>query len=84
MLAMKKRLTIKLDEELIMHAKKFAKSNNKSLSSIVESYLLTLIETKNNEEISPKISRLIGIIKLPRNFNYKKERQKNLIKKYGL
>lgn len=81
---MKKRLTIKLDEALIIRAKQYAKSTDKSLSAIVENYLLTLIETKNNEEISTKLRSLMGIVKLPKKFDYKKERQKNLLKKYGL
>jgi len=80
---MKKRLTIQLDEELIKRVKQYAISNNKSLSAIVENYLLTLIQTKNKEEISVKLRSLIGIVKLPKNFDYKKERQKNLLKKYG-
>lgn len=81
---MKKRLTIQLDEELIKRVKQYAISNNKSLSAIVENYLLTLIQTKNKEEISVKLKSLIGIVKLPKNFDYKKERQKYLLKKYGL
>lgn len=81
---MKKRLTIKLDEAIIKRAKQYAKANNKSLSAIVENYLIKLIDIKNNEEISPKLRSLMGIVKLPKNFDYKKEMQQKLIKKYGL
>lgn len=73
-----------LDVQLIKRAKQYAKSNNKSLSSIVEAHLRKLTDTKNPKEISPKVRSFIGIVRLSKNFDYKKEMQKRLLKKYGL
>lgn len=36
------------------------------------------------ENISPKVKSLSGIVKLPKNFDEKKEFEKYLSKKYGL
>ncbi|MBK7884369.1 MAG: hypothetical protein IPJ81_11720 [Chitinophagaceae bacterium] len=77
------KLTLTIEESVISSAKKYATKKGKSLSDIVENYLKS-ISTKENEPIaiSPKISKLMGVIKLPRNFNYKIELEKALIKKY--
>jgi hypothetical protein len=77
------KLTLTLDNAVIAVAKKYAKNKGKSLSGIVENYLKSL--TSNNEleeEISPKILKLMGCIDLPENYDYKKELSKSLNKKY--
>jgi len=44
---------------------------------------MSLTSKENKEEtISPKILKLMGVIKLPNNFDYKKELTKALAKKY--
>jgi hypothetical protein len=68
---------------VIAIAKKYAKQNGKSLSDIVENYLMSLSSKGNTEEnISPSVLKLMGSIKLPDNFDYKKELTKGLAKKY--
>jgi hypothetical protein len=78
------KLTLTIDDSVITVAKKYAKNNGKSLSDIVENYLMTLTakESKEEEAISPKILKLMGTIKLPEDFDYKKELTKGLAKKY--
>lgn len=78
------KLTLTIDDSVITVAKKYAKNNGKSLSDIVENYLMTLTakESKEDEAISPKILKLMGTIKLPEDFDYKKELTKGLAKKY--
>lgn len=77
------KLTLTIDDSVISIAKKYAKQKGKSLSDIVENYLMSLTSKENKEEkISPKILKLMGVIKLPDNFNYKKELTKALAKKY--
>jgi len=77
------KLTLTIDDSVIAIAKKYAKQNGKSLSDIVENYLMSLSSTGNTEEnISPSILKLMGSIKLPDNFDYKKELTKGLAKKY--
>jgi hypothetical protein len=77
------KLTLTIDDSVIAIAKKYAKQNGKSLSDIVENYLMSLSSKGNTEEnISPSILKLLGSIKLPDNFDYKKELTKGLAKKY--
>jgi hypothetical protein len=60
------KLTLKLDELIIEQAKNYAKSNNISLSKLIESYLQTLTSKKQRTiEISPLVESLTGIVKLP-------------------
>ncbi|MFO0321780.1 MAG: DUF6364 family protein [Bacteroidota bacterium] len=77
------KLTLTTDDSVISIAKKYAKQKGKSLSVIVKNYLMSLTSKENKEEtISPKILKLMGVIKLPNNFDYKKELTKALAKKY--
>jgi hypothetical protein len=79
------KLTLTIDDSVISVAKIYAKKNGKSISDIVENYLMSLTSKENKEEnISPRILKLMGVIDLPKDFNYKKELTKGLSKKYKL
>lgn len=79
------KLTLTIDDSVIATAKEFAKNNGKSLSQIVENYLVTLTgPDKMQEEISPRILKLMGAIELPEDFDYKKSLTEALSKKYKL
>ncbi len=79
------KLTLTIDDSVISVAKKYAKTKGKSLSDIVENYLMTLTAKEEKiETISPKILKLMGVIDLPEDFNYKKELSRGLSKKYKL
>ena len=79
------KLTLTIDDSVIAIAKKYAKNKGKSLSDIVENYLMTLTSKESKEEaISPKILKLQGIIDLPKDFNYKKSLGKELSRKYKI
>jgi len=78
------KLTLSVEEKVIERAKVYAKKTGRSLSDIVEGYLdsLTSDSDKKNEDISPKLRKLIGAIKLPKNFNEQKIKREYLEKKY--
>ena len=77
------KLTLTLNQQVIESAKAYAKRNGKSLSSIVESYLRSLEQTEEMKQtISPEVKRLLGSVKLSKNFDYKKELQEAMIKKH--
>ena len=79
------KLTLTIDDAVISVAKKYAKHKGKSLSGIVENYLMTLTTNETRDEhISPKILKLMGAIELPKDFDYKKELSKGLAKKYKI
>jgi hypothetical protein len=68
------KLTLTVEESTIKKAKSYAKHTGRSLSELIENYLETLVEQNNDkEQLSPKLKQLIGIVKLPENFDEKKE-----------
>ncbi len=80
---MDKKLTLSLNEKVIEQAKIYAKKNQTSLSRLVESYLASVIDTKvENEDITPLIKSLSGIISLPADFDFRKENTDYLLDKY--
>lgn len=77
------KLTLTIDDAVISIAKKYAQSKGKSLSDIVENYLKTLTTIDEKEKaISPKILKLMGVIELPEDFDYKKALATSLARKY--
>ena len=81
------KLTLKLDKKIIESAKEYAAEQKVSVSSIVESYFKTLI-TKEKKKESVQISDFVKSLSLenggiPADFDYKKDRQEYLIKKYN-
>jgi hypothetical protein len=60
---METKLTLKLDQEIINSAKKYAENNNRSLSRLVEDYFKNLLSEKTQkEEYPPLVRKLSGII----------------------
>ncbi|WP_290794850.1 DUF6364 family protein [Flavihumibacter sp. UBA7668] len=80
---MSTKLTLTIDKEIIESAKRYAQSKGRSLSDLVENYLKSLSGNKSGQnEISPRIRRLMGAVKLPENLDYKEELAKSLEEKY--
>ena len=68
------KLTLTVEESTIRKAKSYAKNTGRSLSEIIENYLETLTEEHVDKELlSPKLKKLAGIVKLPADFDEKKE-----------
>jgi hypothetical protein len=78
------KLTLKLDQEIIEKAKHYASEKKLSLSRIIENYLnsLTSDKTNNDIQISPFVKSLSSGIKIPADYDYKKDRADYLEKKY--
>ena len=81
------KLTLKLDKYVIDRAKEYAASQNRSLSRMIESYLKSLIEKEKPQsdddiEISPFVKSLRTSVKLPADYDYKKEYVDYLEEKY--
>lgn len=83
---MNTKLTLTVDQAVIEEAKKYAKSNGRSLSNIIEEYLKSLIRKSNDTpefEVSPLVQSLWGSVKpLPESNNYKELLEDELVKKY--
>jgi hypothetical protein len=82
------KLTIKLDKEVIEKAKRYAQSQQRSLSGMIESYLqsITLLDEPGDEkshiEISPFIKSISTGVNLPVDLDYKSEYSNYLTEKY--
>lgn len=84
---MNTKLTLTIEKEVIDIAKAYAKDKGQSLSEMVENYFkfVTVKRMKIKEkELSPKVRKLRGIIKVDRDFDYKRVLTEELSKKYGV
>jgi hypothetical protein len=80
---MNTKLTLSLNRQTIQKAKDYARLNNISLSKMIESYLETLTNQKNEkQQITPLVESLSGIINLPADYDCKKEYGNFLNEKY--
>jgi len=81
---MDSKLTLSLNKSIIEQAKLYAKSNDVSLSRLIESYLksLTLEKDTNDFDISPFVKSISTGVKIPTDINYKKEYTDHLMQKY--
>jgi hypothetical protein len=80
---MDKKLTLSLSSDIIETAKIYAKSNNVSLSKLIESYLSSLTQqTKKETEITPLVKSLSGVISIDVDFDIKDEYAQYLMEKY--
>lgn len=81
---MNTKLTLTIEQEIIKKAKEYAKSNNRSLSDIIENYLkmLTRKEIKTSNKMPPVVKSLRGSFKAPDDMDYKAELRNRLEDKY--
>ncbi len=81
---MNTKLTIKLDDDVIIRAKSYAKHRKTSLSKMIESYLDSVTKQSSEENnITPLVKSLSGVISLPNVFNEKSDYADFLTKKYS-
>ncbi|MBK0369209.1 DUF6364 family protein [Flavobacterium agrisoli] len=78
------KLTLKLDQEIIEKAKQYASEKKISLSRLIENYLnsLTSENRADDLQISPFVKSLSSGIKIPADYDYKKDRADYLEQKY--
>ena len=68
------KLTLLVEENIVKKAESYAKQTGRSLSELVETYLETLTEDHGETlQISAKLKKLVGSVKLPADFDEKKE-----------
>lgn len=78
------KLTLTVEESVIISAKKYAKKRGKSLSNLVENYLKSLSGNESSDrKLSPKVRSLMGVIQLPESYDYKKSLKTAINKKHG-
>ena len=79
------KLTLKLDNQVIENAKLYARRKNTSLSRLIESYLQFLTSNNKNkeEETTPLVKSLSGILNATKSLDYKGSYKMHLSKKYS-
>ncbi|MBS1505792.1 MAG: hypothetical protein JSS79_04010 [Bacteroidetes bacterium] len=76
------KLTLTVEKEVIERAKSYAKSTGRSLSELIENYLDELTHEKKDVEVSSRLKKIVGSVKLPNNFDEKKELRSYFEKKH--
>ncbi len=82
---MKTKLTLTLEKHVIEEARKYAREKGQSLSNLVENYFKMLTREKiqiPRKELSPQTRKLRGVLKVEKEFDYKKVLAEELSKKY--
>jgi macrodomain Ter protein organizer (MatP/YcbG family) len=79
---MNKKLTLSLNATVIEKAKVYAEKTGRSLSGMVENYLESLTKKEKHAEVSERLKKIAGKIKVPTNFDEKEELRKGLEEKY--
>jgi hypothetical protein len=76
------KLTLTVEKTIIEKAKTYARKTGRSLSELIESYLETLTQENGDQKISPKLKKIVGAVKLPKNFDEEKELRSYYEKKH--
>jgi hypothetical protein len=77
------KLTLRLRKSVIERAKEYAHNHRISLSKMIEIYLESVTASKIKEdEITPLVESLSGVIELDKDFDYKTEYADHLTEKY--
>ncbi len=81
---MNTKLTLTIEESVIMKAKQYAKSRGRSLSDIIENYLQMITRDNPDLDISPSplVKSLKGSFNAPADLDYKEQLSKGLSEKY--
>ncbi len=80
---MNTKLTLKLQQAIIEEAKQYAKKHGTSLSKLIENHLKSLTAHPDTEEnITPLVKSLSGIITFPQGSDSKKDYSEYLANKY--
>ena len=75
------KLTLSIDEEKVRKIKRISKKRGRSVSKLVEDFIDKIDKDDTSEKLD--IMKLKGAFgKVPKNFDWKKERTEYLIKKY--
>ncbi|MDQ3109929.1 MAG: DUF6364 family protein [Bacteroidota bacterium] len=77
------KLTLTVEKDIIERAKIYARKTGRSLSDLIETYLESITtDNKDEKKISPKLGKILGSVKLPKNFDEEKELRSYFEKKH--
>jgi hypothetical protein len=79
------KLTLTVKKSIIDRGKVYAKKTGRSLSELVENYLESVTQEESSKglnELSPNLKMLVGVVKLPIDFEEDTELRSALEKKH--
>jgi len=78
------KLTLSIDRNIARKAKIYARSKGKSLSFLVENYLMLITGNSpvDESDFTPRVKSLLGSVSVPDDLDYKKEIAGYLTEKY--
>lgn len=76
------KLTLTVEKSIIEKAKSYARNTGRSLSELIENYLESIVKENGEQTMSPQLKKIVGAVKLPENFDEKKELRSYLEKKH--
>lgn len=80
---MDKKLTLSLNAQVIDRAKEYARDREVSLSRLIENYLASLVEKKEEAiSVTPLVDKLSGVVNIPEDYHHKSDYTDYLINKY--
>ncbi len=82
---MNTKLTLTIEKDIIIRAKKYAKLKNRSLSDIIENFLKSLTESGDENQVQPLhslVDSLKGSFTMPEDMDYDEELKKRIEQKY--
>lgn len=80
--AMDVKLTLTVDKAVIERAKVYARNTGRSLSDLVEQYLDAVAKEDSNQQLTPRLKKIIGAVQLPVDFNEDEIRRSDLERKH--
>lgn len=74
---MKTKLLLTIDQSVIKRAKSYAKQTGRSLSEVVENYLISITQVNIVGGVNSKLKKIVGIVSLPQDYEKESERRSN-------
>lgn len=72
---MKTKLNLTIDKSVIKLAQSYAKKTGRSLSEIIENYPIFITKESSTSDLSPKLSKIVGAVQLPEDYDEVYERR---------
>jgi hypothetical protein len=79
---MKSKLTVSIRKDIVERAKAYAKGTGRSLSELIESYLTRITADHSEGALSPKLSKIVGAVRLPEDLDVEGELRRALEEKH--
>jgi hypothetical protein len=76
------KLTLTVEKTVVERAKIYAQKKGSNLSELIENYLNSITKESHDNELSPKLKKIVGSVNLPEDFDEKAELRSAIENKY--